>query len=92
MEIKKWRLYIANLNPRLGTKTRDFVEVIDRVKPSVVQVRVEKTFIHPKKPGAPEGEIPVKITGSGLVIREESYILTCAHVLEQAKGKEKLSP
>lgn len=73
---------------RLGTKTRDFVEVIDRVKPSVVQVRVEKTFVHPQKPGAPEGEIPVKITGSGLVIREEGYILTCAHVLEQAKKIE----
>ncbi|MEW6327954.1 MAG: trypsin-like peptidase domain-containing protein [Thermodesulfobacteriota bacterium] len=73
---------------RLGTKARDFVEVIDRVKASVVQVRVEKTFVHPKKPGAPEGEIPVKVTGAGLVIQEEGYILTCEHLLEEAKKIE----
>lgn len=73
---------------QIRAKTRAFVGVVDRVKPTLVRVSVEKTFIHPRKYRAPEGEVPVKVTGSGIVVRKEGYILTCAHVLEKAKKIE----
>lgn len=73
---------------QIRAKTRAFAGAVDKIKPSVVRVSVEKTFIHPRKPGAPEGEVPVKVIGSGMIIREEGYVLTCEHLLEKAKKIE----
>lgn len=67
-----------------------FVDIAKKVKPSVVCVKVEESFIHPPVPRkeVPRGEIPIEAKGSGIIIDEKGHILTCYHVIKEAKGIE----
>lgn len=72
----------------IGNLQETFVDIANTVKSSVVLVKVEESFRHPPVPGkgAPKGEIPIEVSGSGIVIDEKGHILTCEHVIKEARG------
>ena len=74
--------------PPLESLQKTFVDIAHRVRSSVVCVKVEESFIHPTVPGkkVPKGEIPIEAKGSGIVIDEKGHILTCYHVIKEAKS------
>ena len=75
-------------SPSVESLQKTFVDIASRVRPSVIRVKVEGSFIHPAVPGkkVPKGEIPLEAKGSGIVIDEKGHILTCYHVIKGAKG------
>ncbi len=72
-------------DPQLEKLSRAFVQLAEKVRPAVVQIRVSA-----KAPsaGADESQGPSDSRGSGFIIHPQGYILTAHHVIDGAREIE----
>jgi S1-C subfamily serine protease len=72
-------------DPQLEKLSRAFVQLAEKVRPAVVQIRVTAKAPSASDEGA---QMPSNSRGSGFIIDPQGYVLTAHHVVDGAKGIE----
>lgn len=72
-------------DPHLERLSRAFVQLAEKVRPAVVQIRVTAKL---GPVGDDESQRPSNSRGSGFIVHPEGYILTAQHVIDGARGIE----
>lgn len=83
----------VEVNGDLNSFSQAFIEVAEKVTPSIVQINVVSTNSGGSRdffnfPFGGESQREQQGSGSGIIIREDGYILTNNHVIENAKRIE----
>jgi serine protease Do len=83
-ESKIWRETPAVAPPELLRFNQLLADLVERLKPALVHVRVRRGIAPAKEEGEGPGE-PRRSTGSGFIIEPTGTIVTNAHVVDQAE-------
>lgn len=79
--------HLATTFSQLEAFQNAFVQVVEKVRPVVVSINIKGNSKHPpiRSRNFPFEDLPLRSSGSGILVNENGYILTNNHVIENAQ-------